>query len=78
MTEVRCRGSPSTRRSVGPCCGARLASGGHPRVNQWPPETGCATVAWIAIRDSRDPYGPVLAFDPKDWQRFADRVKAGA
>ena len=32
----------------------------------------------IAIRDSKDPHGPVLAFGPKDWQRFADRVKASA
>jgi hypothetical protein len=32
----------------------------------------------IMIRDSKDPHGPVLAFAPKDWQRFADRVKAGA
>jgi hypothetical protein len=32
----------------------------------------------IAIRDSKDPHGPVLAFAPKDWQRFADRLKAGA
>jgi Domain of unknown function (DUF397) len=32
----------------------------------------------IAIRDSKDPHGPVLAFAPKDRQRFADRIKAGA
>jgi hypothetical protein len=32
----------------------------------------------IAIRDSKDPHSPVLAFAPKDWQRFADRIKAGA
>jgi Domain of unknown function (DUF397) len=32
----------------------------------------------VLIRDSKDPHGPVLAFGPKDWQRFADRVKAGA
>jgi hypothetical protein len=32
----------------------------------------------VLIRDSKDPRGPVLAFGPKDWQRFADRVKAGA
>jgi Domain of unknown function (DUF397) len=32
----------------------------------------------IAIRDSKDPHGPVLVFAPKDWQRFADRIKAGA
>lgn len=32
----------------------------------------------IAIRDSTDPHGPVLAFGAKDWQRFTDRVKAAA
>lgn len=32
----------------------------------------------IAIRDSKDPHGPVLAFAAKDWQQFADRIKAGA
>jgi Domain of unknown function (DUF397) len=32
----------------------------------------------IAIRDSKDPHGPVLAFAPKDWQQFADRIKASA
>jgi Domain of unknown function (DUF397) len=32
----------------------------------------------IAIRDSKDPHGPVLAFAPKDWQRFADQIKAVA
>jgi len=30
----------------------------------------------IAVRDSKDPAGPVLAFGPHDWQRFTDRVKA--
>jgi hypothetical protein len=37
-----------------------------------------AAARTIAIRDSKDPHGPVLAFAPKDWQRFADRIKAGA
>lgn len=32
----------------------------------------------VAIRDSKDPKGPVLAFGPNDWQRFADQVKADA
>ncbi len=32
----------------------------------------------IAVRDSTDPHGPMLAFEPEDWQRFADQVKAGA
>jgi hypothetical protein len=32
----------------------------------------------IAVRDSKDPRGPVLAFGPQNWQRFTDRVKADA
>jgi hypothetical protein len=31
----------------------------------------------VAVRDSKDPDGPVLAFTPNDWQQFADQVKAG-
>jgi hypothetical protein len=30
----------------------------------------------VAVRDSNDPYGPVLTFVGQDWQRFADQVKA--
>ena len=37
-----------------------------------------AAARTVAVRDSKDPEGPVLAFGPKDWQRFADRVKADA
>jgi len=40
-------------------------------------EVGSAALV-IAVRDSKDPGGPVLAFGPQDWQRFTDRVKAGA
>jgi len=36
-------------------------------------EVECADT--VLIRDSKDPRGLVLAFGPKDWQRFADRVK---
>jgi len=32
----------------------------------------------IAVRDSQDPKGLVLAFGPNDWQRFADQVKTDA
>ena len=32
----------------------------------------------IAIRDSKNPNGPMLAFRPEDWQRFAEWLKAGA
>jgi hypothetical protein len=32
----------------------------------------------IAVRDSKDPSGPVLAFGPRAWERFAGQVKADA
>lgn len=32
----------------------------------------------VLIRDSKDPHGIMLTFGPKDWQRFADRLKACA
>lgn len=31
----------------------------------------------IAVRDSRDPHGPVLAIDPADWRTFIADIKAG-
>jgi len=30
----------------------------------------------VAVRDSKDPGGPVLAFGPRAWERFATQVKA--
>ena len=32
----------------------------------------------IAVRDSKDPDGSVLAFAADTWSAFAERVKAGA
>ena len=32
----------------------------------------------LALRDSEDPYGPVLVVTPEDWQAFTATVKAGA
>jgi len=32
----------------------------------------------VAVRDSKDPHGPVLAFGLQGWKRFADEVKAGS
>ena len=32
----------------------------------------------VLVRDTKDRQGPVLAFDPPTWRRFADRVKADA
>jgi hypothetical protein len=31
----------------------------------------------VAVRDSKDPDGPRLAFSPKDWRAFTASVKAG-
>jgi Domain of unknown function (DUF397) len=31
----------------------------------------------VAVRDSKNPDGPVLTFTPNDWQTFAAGVKAG-
>jgi hypothetical protein len=43
---------------------------------------GCVEVAGnrpgvVAVRDSKDPGGPVLAFRPDDWRAFTAAVKAG-
>jgi hypothetical protein len=32
----------------------------------------------VGVRDSKDPKGAVLAVGSKEWQRFADEVKADA
>ena len=31
----------------------------------------------VAVRDSKDPDGPRLAFSPEDWASFTASVKAG-
>jgi hypothetical protein len=43
---------------------------------------GCVEVAGnlsgvVAVRDSKDPAGPVLAFTPDDWRAFTAAIKAG-
>ena len=32
----------------------------------------------VAVRDSKDPQGSVLAFGPEAWKKFAGQVKADA
>jgi hypothetical protein len=32
----------------------------------------------VAVRDSKDPAGPRLVFEPRDWRRFAAGVKTEA
>jgi uncharacterized protein DUF397 len=31
----------------------------------------------IAVRDSKDPHGPVLAFTQDEWRDLTSRIKAG-
>jgi hypothetical protein len=37
-----------------------------------------AAAARVAIRDSKDPHGPVLTFSAVDWRRFTSLVRADA
>ena len=37
-------------------------------------QAGCA----VAVRDSKDPTGPELAFSQRMWQAFTRRTKSGA
>jgi hypothetical protein len=30
----------------------------------------------VAVRDSKDPAGPALAFTPQEWSAFTTRIKA--
>jgi hypothetical protein len=32
----------------------------------------------VAVRDSKDPHGPVLSIHPDAWREFTDQVKDGA
>jgi hypothetical protein len=32
----------------------------------------------VAVRDSKDPHGPVLVVTPAQWQSFTSSIKAGA
>ncbi|MGH3390603.1 MAG: DUF397 domain-containing protein [Actinomadura sp.] len=43
-------------------------------------EGQCVEVAdldQVAVRDSKSPSGPVLAFSRREWRSFVDHVKAG-
>jgi hypothetical protein len=40
-------------------------------------EIASGQTAMVAVRDSKDPQGPVLAFTPHEWQAFTAGVKAG-
>lgn len=40
-------------------------------------EVASSQAAMVAVRDSKDPEGPVLAFAADEWQAFTAAVKAG-
>jgi hypothetical protein len=40
-------------------------------------EVGTAGLA-VAVRDSKDPDGPLLAFAADTWKAFSEQMKAGA
>jgi Domain of unknown function (DUF397) len=40
-------------------------------------EVAGVLAAGVAVRDSKDPDGPRLAFAPDHWRAFTERVKAG-
>ena len=37
-----------------------------------------ADAGGVLVRDTKDRQGPVLAFRPETWRRFASQVKTGA
>jgi hypothetical protein len=38
----------------------------------------CADLgALVAVRDSKDPHGPVLTFTHESWQAFVEQIKNG-
>ena len=41
-------------------------------------EVTATPAAMVAVRDSKDPDGPRLAFAPGDWQAFTTQIKTGA
>ena len=40
-------------------------------------EVADTSAATVAVRDSKDPEGPVLVFAPPEWQAFIAAIKAG-
>ena len=47
------------------------------------PSGNCVEVARnlpgiVAVRDGKDPHGPVLSFTPDEWQRLLAGVKSGS
>jgi hypothetical protein len=51
------------------------------RKSTYSANNGCVEVALlsgrVAVRDSKQPSGPVLAFTPVEWQAFVDAIRHG-
>ncbi|MFI2029905.1 DUF397 domain-containing protein [Streptomyces buecherae] len=43
---------------------------------EWAP-AHAATTGIVPVRDSKDPHGPTLTFEPAAWNAFITAVKAG-
>jgi hypothetical protein len=41
-------------------------------------EVASFSASGVAVRDSKDPHGPALAFGPEAWSAFVARVGRGA
>ncbi|MFD0883553.1 DUF397 domain-containing protein [Streptosporangium algeriense] len=61
----------------------RLASARFQKSSLSGADDNCVEVATnlpglVAVRDSKDPSGPALAFTPAQWRSFIGRVNTGA
>ncbi|MEV5124310.1 DUF397 domain-containing protein [Streptomyces decoyicus] len=49
-------------------------SGGEGQCIEWSPTHASAT-GIVPVRDSKDPHGPALAFEPSAWSSFVSAVQ---
>jgi hypothetical protein len=68
-------GTPSHRR---PAAGYAAPAGEGVKDGRLGVEVAQNLPGVVAVRDSKDPHGPVLAVAPDQWRAFTDQVKAGA
>lgn len=52
-------------------------NGGNNCVEVREVRNAAGTLIGVAVRDSKNPDGPVLHFTPAEWDVFTDGVKAG-
>lgn len=76
------RGSSAVARATRAARGAGTSPGLGSDAGMVVPPGGCVEVAGtpdaaIAVRDSKDPDGPRLAFTADDWRAFLRQVKDG-